>query len=82
MAKSSVKISASNQTAIPKQVRSKLKLQAGDHLLLDIQDGLMIFLPFHETFTQALAGLNRKIWENSEEYILRERNSWIDSTNP
>jgi AbrB family looped-hinge helix DNA binding protein len=80
MASSAVRVSARNQVSIPKQVRNQLKLKAGDRLLLDVQDGLMVLVPLRGTFTQSLAGLNREIWENSRAFILRERNSWNDST--
>lgn len=82
MATSLVNVSTRYQVTIPKEVCSQPKIKTGDRLLLDIQDGLLIFLPLHGTFTHSLAGLDRKIWEDSEEHILRERNSWIDSTKP
>jgi AbrB family looped-hinge helix DNA binding protein len=72
MATSSVKVSSKNKISLPKQACNQLKIKAGDRFLLDIQDGLMVLLPFHETFMHALAGLNHNIWRDSEGYILHE----------
>ena len=80
MATSSVKVSSKNKISLPKPVRKQLMIKPGDRLLLDIQGGMMILLPVHGTFTQALARLDGTIWENSQEYIGRERSAWIDST--
>jgi AbrB family looped-hinge helix DNA binding protein len=80
MAISSIKVTARNQISIPKEARRQLKIKAGDRLLLDLQAGLIILFPLHGTFTQSLAGLNCKIWEDSEEYVLHERSEWIDAT--
>ena len=41
----SVKVSSRNQIAVPRIARERLKIQSGDRLLVDIQDGLLILLP-------------------------------------
>jgi AbrB family looped-hinge helix DNA binding protein len=80
MATSTVKVGTQYQISTPKQACRQLKIKGGDHLLLAVWDGMMILIPLHGGYTQTLAGLHSEIWWDSDEYILRERNAWIDST--
>ncbi len=76
-----VKVSKRFQIAVPAAARQELNIQSGDHLLVDIQDGMIILMPQPESFTQSLAGLHKEIWEgvNPQEYIDEERDAWDDS---
>ena len=73
-----VKVSRRYQITLPATVRSRLNIQSGDLLMVDIQDGILILLPKPESFTQALAGLHKEIWEGIEpnDYIDKERQGW------
>jgi AbrB family looped-hinge helix DNA binding protein len=76
-----VKVSERNQISLPSRVRKELNIQPGDHLLVDVQDGLIIMMPLPPPGVDYLAGLHKEIWEgiDVEEYIREERASWRDS---
>jgi AbrB family looped-hinge helix DNA binding protein len=77
----SVKVSKRNQIAVPAIARQRLNIKSGDRLIVDIQDGIMILLPEPVNYTEAMAGLNREIWEgvDGQTYITEERNAWARS---
>jgi looped-hinge helix DNA binding domain, AbrB family len=58
-----VKVSNRYQIALPSAVRKRLNIQAGDRLLADIQDGMIILLPEPKDYAERLAGLHREIWQ-------------------
>jgi AbrB family looped-hinge helix DNA binding protein len=74
----SVKVSQRFQIILPAVVRQRLNLQCGDHLLVDIQEGMIILLPQPENYTQNLAGFYHEIWEgiDAQKYIDEERGDW------
>lgn len=74
----SVKVSKRYQVAVPSAAREALKIQSGDRLLVDIQDGMLLLIPEPENYTQHLAGIQREIWEKvkTQEYLDQERRSW------
>jgi AbrB family looped-hinge helix DNA binding protein len=79
--KETVKVSSRHQIALPSSVRSKLKIEAGDRLLVDVQDGIIILIPLPENYADALAGRHQEIWAgvDTDAYLQQERESW---TNP
>jgi AbrB family looped-hinge helix DNA binding protein len=79
----SVKVSSRYQIALPRSARRRLNIQAGDRLLVDVQDGLLILLPQPQDYVEHLAGLHREVWEGIDvaEYIREERNAWGASMN-
>jgi AbrB family looped-hinge helix DNA binding protein len=76
-----VKVSGRYQIAIPSSARQQLNIRAGDRLLVDIQDGLLILMPEPTDFVAQMAGLHRTIWQNMDttEYLQRERQAWLPS---
>lgn len=78
---STVKVSSRYQIAIPSAVRSELKINSGDRLLIDIQDGCIILIPQPENYTNYLAGLYKEIWADIDttNYLHEERASWNQS---
>lgn len=74
----SVKVSNRFQISLPSIARKQLNIQAGDRLLVDIQDGLIILLPQPEDYVKHLAGLNQEIWQgvDTQGYLDRERDEW------
>jgi AbrB family looped-hinge helix DNA binding protein len=76
-----VKVSSRYQIAVPAAARDILNIQAGDRLIVDIQDGLMVLLPEPENYTQYLAGLHKEIWDGVDpnQYITEERSAWDQS---
>lgn len=78
----SVKVSSRYQIAIPSEARNQLGIEAGDRLLVDVQDGMLILLPVPENYADALLGRHHKVWADIEtdDYLKQERDSWTDSS--
>lgn len=78
----SVKVSNRYQIALPSLARKQLNIQAGDRLLVDIQDGMIVLLPQPENYTDSLAGLHQDIWQgvDSDTYLEQERDAWLQSS--
>jgi AbrB family looped-hinge helix DNA binding protein len=74
----SVKVSSRYQVAVPQVARKKLSIRAGDRLLVDVQDGLLILLPEPRDYAVRLAGLHKEIWEglDTTRYLQEERDAW------
>ena len=74
----SVKVSGRYQIALPSIARRHLNIQAGDRLLVDIQDGLLILLPQPQDYVAHMTGLHREVWEGMDttQYINEERDAW------
>ena len=79
--RTTVKVSRRYQIALPSSARKQLDIHAGDRLLVDIQDGMIILLPQPQDYAAHLAGLHREIWqgEDTTTYLDRERDSWQES---
>lgn len=73
-----VKVSKKFQIAVPALARERLNIHNGDHLIVDIQDGMILLLPQPENYSSHLAGLHREIWEGTDAsyHIDRERGEW------
>jgi AbrB family looped-hinge helix DNA binding protein len=76
-----VKVSKKYQIAVPATARAHLNIDAGDRLLVDIQDGMLILIPEPHNYTDHLAGLHHEVWErsNTTDYIHQERSAWEES---
>ena len=76
-----VKLNAKYQITIPKSVREKLKVKAGDRLLLDVQDGVMVLIPEPKRYADYLQGLHGEIWKGVDvkKYLNREREAWVNA---
>lgn len=76
-----VKVSPRYQISLPSRARQELKIQAGDRLLVDIQDGMLILLPQPADYVHYLAGLHREIWQDIDTtvYLNEEREAWQES---
>ncbi|MBV7337621.1 AbrB/MazE/SpoVT family DNA-binding domain-containing protein [Chloroflexi bacterium TSY] len=72
------KVSNRYQVSIPSLARERLNIQAGDRLLVDIQDGMLILLPQPEDYVAHMAGLHREIWQDIDTtvYLEQEREAW------
>jgi AbrB family looped-hinge helix DNA binding protein len=64
-----VKASPRYQISLPSRARQELNIQAGDRLLVDVQDGLLILAPEPNDYVLYLAGLHREIWQGVEATI-------------
>lgn len=79
----SVKVSNRYQIALPSLARKQLNIQAGDRLLVDIQDGMIVLLPQPENYTEYLAGLHQDMWQDidTKTYLEQERDAWLQASN-
>lgn len=78
-----VKVSNRYQISLPSVARKQLNIQAGDRLLVDIQEGMIILLPQPQDYVAHLAGLHREIWQDLDTtaYLEQERDAWQASNN-
>lgn len=74
------KVNSRNQITILQAMLEKLNIKAGDSVLVDIQDGIMVLIPQPKSYTNHLQGLHSEIWEtvDIEKQINGERNAWIN----
>jgi AbrB family looped-hinge helix DNA binding protein len=61
-----VKVSKRHQITVPSTVRKALNIRSGDHLLVDIQDGMVLLMPTPANYTRDLEGIGREIWKNED----------------
>lgn len=75
--KATVKVSKRYQVALPSEARRALQIAAGDRLLVDVQDGLMILIPEPDDHVDALLGLHHEIWSgvDTTAWLAQERAS-------
>ena len=79
----SVKVSTKYQITIPQIARKKLNIKMGDHLLVDVQDGVIVLIPEPKRYSSSLQGLHSEIWKgvDIQKYINDEREVWTNPTN-
>ena len=76
----STKLSKKYQIVVPKEVRQKMKLQAGAQVTiypLDAQRAVLVKYP--QDYVSALKGLGKEVWQSlggADKYIKQERASW------
>lgn len=73
-----VKVSSKHQIAVPADVRRRLDIDAGDYLLVEVQDGVIVLIPEPGDPVEALRGLGKEIWDgiDAQEYVDGEREGW------
>ena len=74
-----VKVSSCYQIAVPRAARERLKIEKGDRLLVDVQDGIVVLVPCPEDYVDWLAGLHREVWAglDTDAYLHQEREAWM-----
>ena len=79
----SVKVSGRYQISIPSRARQELNIEAGDRLLVDVQDGLLILIPQPADYVAYMEGLYADVWQdvNATNYLNEEREAWQTSEN-
>jgi AbrB family looped-hinge helix DNA binding protein len=83
IATETVKVSGRYQISLPSHARRQLGIEAGDRLLVVVQDGMLILLPQPEDFVSYMAGLHREVWQGIDvpAYLNEERAAWPTSDN-
>lgn len=76
-----VKVSGRYQIALPSAARKQLSIEAGDRLLVDIQDGMIVLIPQPKDYVKYMAGLHREVWQDVDTavYLNEERAAWPES---
>ena len=76
-----VKVSNRYQISLPSSARKQLNIQAGDRLLVDIQEGLIVLCPQPQDYVDYMAGLHQEIWQglDTTTYLEQERAAWQPS---
>ncbi len=76
-----VKVSNRYQISLPSLARKRLDIQAGDRLLVDIQEGMIVLMPRPDDYVKRMAGLHSEVWQNTDSgaYLERERDAWQTS---
>ncbi|OGG72523.1 hypothetical protein A3A38_04155 [Candidatus Kaiserbacteria bacterium RIFCSPLOWO2_01_FULL_53_17] len=73
-------LSKKYQVVIPKEVRTRMRLQVGETVTLYSLDRDRAVLVKHSRNpTEALRGLGKEVWRalgGTEKYIRKERNAW------
>jgi AbrB family looped-hinge helix DNA binding protein len=77
----SVKVSGRYQISLPSRARRELGIEAGDRLMVVVQDGMIILMPQPQDFVSYMAGLHREIWQgiDTTAYLNEERAAWVTS---
>ncbi|MEW6088326.1 MAG: AbrB/MazE/SpoVT family DNA-binding domain-containing protein [bacterium] len=71
-----VKVSGKNQIVVPKEARESLHIKSGTKLLVMVKEGRVILVPEPDDYVKALKGLGKEVWEESAEYLKKERENW------
>ncbi len=69
-----VKLSSKNQIVIPREVRSTLRVKAGDKMVIVTRGNTVIMLRKPKRYSKATAGMARGIYPS--DYLKTERESW------
>jgi len=73
-----VKLSSKYQIVIPRQVRQRLDLRAGDGLLVEVSGKTIVLVPRPRSYTARLRGLHKEVWRDVDAaaYVREERKGW------
>jgi AbrB family looped-hinge helix DNA binding protein len=73
-----VKLSGKHQIVIPRAVRQRFGLRAGDKFLVEVQGNTIVLFPLPRNFTKYMLGLHKHIWQDVDvaKYLREERKGW------
>jgi AbrB family looped-hinge helix DNA binding protein len=72
----SARLSTKYQLVLPKEVREALDLQPNDSVLFLIEGNSVYMRPRPQSFTHKLTGLHSHVWNNSDDWLEKERSTW------
>jgi len=74
----SVEVNNCYQIALPSKALRKLRIESGDRLLVDVQDGVIVLIPEPKAYATYMAGLHKTIWAgvDTTQYLSEEREAW------
>lgn len=70
-----IKISSKYQIFIPREVREKLNLKAGNKLIIKANNEKIIIYPQPKNYAKYALGLGKEIWQgiDATEYVRKQR---------
>jgi len=73
--KTMITVSSKYQIVIPREVREKLDLKAGDKLIIKTNNEKIIIYPQPKSYAKYALGLGKEIWQgiDATEYVRKER---------
>ena len=76
--KTMIKVSSKYQIVIPRDIREKLNLKAGDKLIIKTNNEKIIIYPQPKSYAKYSLGLGKEIWQgiDATEYVQKERETW------
>ena len=74
MSVNEVKLSAKNQSVIPREVRAALGVKAGDRLLFVVRGKTVVLLPKPKKYAKAIADIGKGLY--LRDYLSTERENW------
>ena len=74
MSVNEVKLSAKNQSVIPREVRAALGVKAGDRLLVVVRGKTVVLLPKPKKYAKAIAGIGKGLY--LRDHLSTERENW------
>lgn len=71
------RMSSRGQVVIPRRIRQALNLKEGTELLVYEEEGRILLEPM-KSFSEALRGLGKEVWQGIDptDYVRRERDAW------
>jgi len=76
--KTMITLSSKYQIVIPREVREKLDLKAGDKLIIKTNNEKIVIYPQPKSYAKYALGLGKEIWQgiDATEYVKKERETW------
>ena len=70
-----VRVGNNREIVLPDEAVSRLRLEPGSTLLVEVREGYLMLLPEPGNYAERLRGLHREVWEGvaPDEYVRRER---------
>jgi AbrB family looped-hinge helix DNA binding protein len=64
------------RAVVPKAVREALGLRPGDAIIYIIRDGNVVVKRYPASFTDAMRGLHKHLWDDPDRWLEEEHTSW------
>ena len=69
-------LNSQSQIVVPAEIRRRLRLKAGDRLVLAVEGEQVIMRKLPESHLSALGDFDASLWKNYAEELTEERDRW------
>ena len=69
-------LSSKSQIVLPAEIRKRLGIQAGDRLLIEVEEDRIVIRKAPFSFTAALEACSDELWRGYAEGLKKERARW------